>query len=203
MVSAVAEAYYKRTRYVKTITTNIYELNFQDHWGQVVKILGLGENVMRTARLEDLRLDYEKDGELKRLRYEVTWKKEGQLYHASVYFHEGQKKFAVRAMKVDQWLQYNRLISTKRLFEKLVQISMRDLTLEGDFSYYGFMFGGWDNFGIKDEKIFVIEDNKITPYIGELPVEEYWMKTFGMKQTGEHSYSSTDGHCYLFDVQNK
>jgi hypothetical protein len=46
-------------------------------------------------------------------------------------------------------------------------------------------------------------DNKIIPYAGELPIEGYWMNTFGMKQTGERSNVSTDGHYYLFDVQSK
>lgn len=188
---------------VEPTTTNIYELDFQSHWKEVAETLELNENFMRTAKAEDLNIDYEKDGELKGLRYEVTWREEGQFRHASVYFHERQKKFRIRAIKVSQWLQYDRLISAERLFEKLDQINIKDLTPEGDFSYYGFIFGGWANFGIKDGETFIIEENKIVPFTGELPVEGYWIKTFGMKQTGEHSYSSTHDHYYLFDVQRK
>lgn len=204
VIPAITESYYKRTRYVEPITTNIYELNFQNHWKKVAETLELDEYSMKTTRAEGLKIDYEKDGKLKRLRYEVTWREEGQFRHATVYFHEGQKKLTVRATKVDQWLQYDRLMSIERLFEKLDQINIKDLTPQGEFSYYGFIFSGeWTNFAIKDGETFIIEDNKIIPYAGELPIEGYWMNTFGMKQTGERSNVSTDGHYYLFDVQSK
>lgn len=203
MIPAIAESYYERTRYVEPATTNIYEFDFQSHWKEVAEILDFDESSIRTARIEDLNIDYEKDGELKGLRYEVTWREQGQYRHASVDFHGGQKKFRVRAMKVSQWLQYDRLISPERLFKKLDQIDIKHLIPEGDFAYYGFVFGGWANFGIKDGETFIIEGNKIVPFTGELPIKGYWIKTFGMKQTGEHSYSSTHGHYYLFDVQHK
>lgn len=201
MIPAITESYYERTRYVEPAATNLYEFDFQGHWKGIAKTLDLDENSIGTARIEDLHIDYEKDGELKSLSYEVTWREQGQLHHASVFFHETQKKFRVRAVKVSEWLQYNRLISTERLFKRLNRINMRNLTPEGDYPYYGFIFGGWDNFGIKDGEMFIIEENRIAPFTGELPVEACWIKTFGMKKTGEHSYSSTGGHYYLFDVK--
>ncbi|HEY8362898.1 MAG TPA: hypothetical protein VIK77_08445 [Tissierellaceae bacterium] len=201
MIPAIVESYYERPRYVEAITTNIYELNFQNHWKEVAETLGLDEHSIRTARVENLKIDYEKDGGLKELRYEVIWKEGGQFMHAQIYLHEGERKFEIRVTKVDQWLQYDRLINAERLFEKLDQINIKDLTPEGEFLYYGFVFGGWDNFAIKDGEIFIIENSKIMPYTGELPVKGYWMTTFGIKQTGEDSYSSTDHYYYLFDIQ--
>lgn len=131
----------------------------------------------------------------------MIWREGGQFRHAQVYLHEGERKFEIRVTKVDQWLQYDRLINAERLFEKLGQINIKDLTPEGEFSHYGFVFGGWDDFGIKNEEVFIIEDNKIMPYAGELPIKGYWITTFGIIQTGEYSYGPTNDHYYLFDIQ--
>lgn len=201
IIPVVGESYYERTRYVEIATTNVYKLDFQSHWKEVAERLELNENAMSRARVEDLDIDYEEDGELKRLNYEVTWKKEGKLHHARISFHEGNKKFSVRAVEIEEWLQYYRLISAKRLFEMLDQIKIEDLTPKGNFSYYSLRSGEWGSFGAYNGKNFIVEENKIVPLTEELPVECYWIATFGMKQTGEHSYSSADDHYYLFDVR--
>ncbi len=201
IVPAIGESYYERTRYVELATTNVYEFEFQSHWQEIAGKLELSENTMSTARVENLDIDYEEDGDLKRLNYEVTWREEGKQHHSRVRFHEGEKKFRVKAVEINQWLQYGRLISAENLFEKLDQINIKDLKPKGNFCYYSLRIGEWGSFGARNGKTFIIEENKIVPFTGELPVECYWIVTFGMKQTGEHSYSSADDHYYLFDVR--
>ncbi|WP_432666646.1 hypothetical protein R9X47_09905 [Wukongibacter baidiensis] len=200
IIPAIGESYYERTRYVELETTNVYEFNFQSHWQEVAEKLELNENAMSRARIEELDIDYTEKGELKRLSYEVTWTKEGKLHHARISFHEGKKKFSIRAVKIEEWLQYDRLISAKKLFEMLDQIEIEDLTPKGNFSYYSLRSGEWGSFGASNGKNFIVEENKIVPFTGELPVKCYWIVTFGMKQTGEYSYSSADEHYYLFNV---
>lgn len=201
IIPAISELYYERTRYVELTTTNIYEYNFQSQWKQVAEVLELNKNSMGTARVENLCIDYKKDGTLKRLTYEVTWNENGQLRHASVNFNEGQKNIGVRAIKVSQWLQYDRIISVDRLFKKLNEINIKDLTPQEDFLYYSLAFYGEADLGITNEETFIIEEKKIVPFKGELPIKGYWINTFGMEQTGENTYSSAHGHNYLFDVQ--
>lgn len=200
IVPAVGESYYERTRYAEFTTSNVYEFDFQSHWQEVAKTLELDKMDMGTARIEDLDIDYEEDGELKRLSYEVTWKEEGRLSHARVHFDERKKKFRVRAVKIEEWLQYQRLISVEKLFEKLDQINIKNLTPKGSFVYYCLSIGEWGSFRVGDGKKFTIEENKIIPFTGELPVKCNFIVIFGMKQIGEHSYSSADDHYYLFDV---
>jgi hypothetical protein len=201
IIPVISQSYYERTRYVELGTANIYEFHFQEHWKQTAEALDMDEESLATSRVEDLNIDYEKNGKIKRFRYEVTWREEGELRHASVNLDEGQKRISVRAIKISEWLQYDRIIDARRLFAQLDKINIKEITPETDFSYYGFVFGGWDNFGIRDEKTFIIEDDRFVPFKGEIPVEGYWIQTFGMVQTSDHSYSSTDPHYYLFDVQ--
>lgn len=196
----IGDLYYERTRYMELPTTNVYEFDFPSHWEEVAKMLELEEGSIGTAKIEDLNIDYKKDGELKGLYYEVIWREEGKLHHGWVDFNEAKKKLSLRATEVEQWVQYNRLISAKRLFNKLEQVNIDELTPVGDFFYYGLNAGEWGSFGIGDGNTFVIEENRILPFKGELPVECYWMVIFGMKKTGEYSYSSEDYHYYLFDV---
>jgi hypothetical protein len=203
IIPGISKLYYERTRYIEPVTADIYQFDFLSHWNAVAEALELDEYSIGSARVENLNIDYKKDGAIERLTYEITWGENGQLRHASVDFNEAQKRIGVRAMKISQWLQYDRIISADRLFKKLNQINIKELTPKEDFAYYGLSFYGEANFGVTNEEVFIIEDNRIVPFKGELPVKGYWIKTFGMEQTGEHSYSSTHGQNYLFDVQHK
>jgi hypothetical protein len=199
-VPAISESYYERTRVLEHITTNVYDMDFESHWNQVATILELDSYSKETAKLEHLMIDYEKDGNIKSLRYELIWKENGQLRHASVDFHEVQKKLMIRAVKISEWIQYNRLITAYRFFEKLDNISIKELAPPLDYAYNSLSLGEWGSFAAQDGNIYIIKDGKIESYKGKLPVECYWMKTFGMKQSGANSYSSVRGNYYIFDV---
>jgi hypothetical protein len=199
-VPAVSESYYERTRVLKPASTNVYEIDFQDHWNQVATILELDSYSKDTAKLEGLMIGYEKDGNIKSLRYELIWQENGQLRHASIDFHESQKKFMIRALKISEWVQYNRLISPDRLFEKLDNINIKELAPPLDYAYSSLSLGEWSSFAAQDGDIYIIKDGKVEEYKGKLPVQCYWIKTFGMKQSGASSYSSGRGNYYIFDV---
>lgn len=200
-IPSVYEAYFERTRYVEPVSTSVYEFDFKEHWRQVAEILKLDEHSYNSTKIENLIFDYKRDGEIENLRYQLIWRQNEQFYHASVNYHEGQKTISIRASKISQWLQYDRLTCAERLFEMLSGIIFKELTPTGNSLNYSFnFFGEYSGFGIQNGEKYVIEQNKIVPFTGKLPISCYWIKVFERQEGGEQSGKLTNDRYYLFDI---
>lgn len=203
-IPAISESYYERTRYVEPITTNVYEFNFGEHWRQVADKLKLDESSKRSLKIENLNIDYKHNGEIENLRYQLTWRENEQFYHTSVNYYEGEKGISIRASKISEWLQYDRLVSVDRLFEMFDGIKFKDLTPSGNSPRYGFIFfGDYSGFAIKEGEKFVLEQNIIKPFTADLPISCYWIKIFGILENGEQSKNLNNERYYLFDIQQE
>lgn len=199
IVPAATEAYFERTRHVEAETLNIYEFNFKSHWDEVARVLEFNDNDKMSARIENVNIDYEKTGRIERLRYEVIWRQENKFHHAFVDY--SGEKFNVKASKIANWTQYDRLINADILFQKLNNVGIEKLTPKGIYAKYGFIFRGRDSFAIKHPQTYIIEDLEVKTYAGELPIECFWIQVFGMNKNPDSSYGSgsDDFYYYLFD----
>lgn len=208
-IPIIKDFHFERTRYMKSDFTNIYEFDFIDHWNQVADELQLNEEIIKNAKIENLRIEYEKSGEITTLRYEVVWNIEQGLCHASVFFNEATKKYEICAHKIKEWLQYDRMILTERVFDLLDKINIPDLFIEmntnhstpnEEFEYYGLALGERGNLGFQDSNIFVLEEPKIIPFTGRLPVEASYIKTYASLQSDETISENIQGDYFLFDM---
>lgn len=193
--------YFERIRYTKPISTNIYEFNFTNHWEQITNLLDLEDNVIETARIKNLMIDYYISGEIKGIMYELVWKVNKQLYQAPVSYDQIQKNINVKVFKVPELPQYESMFRANSLFSNLNEVSIEDLTSKENYPYYGFSIGVWNSPTIPDGEIFAIKENSIVPFKREVPGKSYWIRTYGMEQFQANYYRSSNHQYYLVNLQ--
>jgi hypothetical protein len=201
IIPKINDLYYERDRYLRAECTNIYEFDFEKHLNKVLEKLKIDGELLLSTKAEQFSMNYKKDGQLIDLKYQLIWNNKGQYYHAYINYKESKNKYIINANKVDEWVQYNQLIGANHLFEKLNNIDISELTIKKDYPYYGFWINGWYSSIAYKEDIYIIKDDKIELYEGELPIKGYYFATYGMKKTGSNSHSSEGERYYLFDLE--
>jgi len=167
------------------------------------------EEAMQRAKIEDLRIVYEKTNEIETFNYSVVWEEAQGKRHASVHLNRESGKFEIQARKIGEWPQYDRLISGERAFDLLAETKISDLYIDNkksdsparNIEFYGLAFGERDSLSFADGDIFVLEGSKIVPFTGKLPVEASWLRTYNLVQTSETTNEPVQGNYFLFDVK--
>lgn len=204
IIPSITDMYYQRERIIKSDTNNIYELDFNNHIQRVKEVLDIDEQFYRYFKLENLKVGYEKSGEIIRLNYEVVWKEESELRYLRAIYDPKNRVFKVKPKKIEQWLQYDRMIIADRMFDILDGIDLREVVPKEGYSSYGLTYR-WSpgSFGAFKERVYIIDGYKIIPFASEKPVNCSWFVTYGMASSSEGSSSSDYSQYYLFDVINK
>jgi len=162
--------------------------------------------LINNVKIEYPRVDYEYNGEIKELRYEVIWRENQEMYHAYIHYGARDKKFSINPTKISQWVQYNRLMNASDLFLRFNGIRFKEMSnimkIE-DKSYLSFYGPGKGSLGVSNAKLLLLEKDKITPYEGDIPVRASWYLIQEMRPSGPNSFESCNSHYFLFDIQEE
>lgn len=213
ILPSIVDEWEKRPITFEREINSVYTVDFMNENRFISQSLEINDLNMK---LEDFEVEYRKDGSIVKLRYKLVGYVEGELTLYNISYHIGENMYSIRKTNVDEWLQYDRLIDTSHFFDQLSILNIEQVTnAKGDFNTYVVKSNGWrTNYGIKNRKKVVIDNGQFKVLKDDkLPVECYYISTFGMKKLSETknteentttvSYESSDVVDYLFDVREK
>lgn len=189
---------------------SVYTMNFQNEYELVKQELKLENN---SLRLEDFEVDYTEDGRITDLTWQLLGQNGNSYNLYQIRYELGKSRYRVMYIRLDTWLQYNRLIDANHFFNNLNVLDIKDIThAKGDFASYVIQSTGERvNYAVENRTHFFVSNGAIQLLDDErLPVEGYSISTFAMKKTGEErddqgnitqeSFEGTEPSDYLFDV---
>ncbi len=185
---------------VETRSENIYRFNFENDWLVLQQRFELPDN----TRLEDFDAEFESDGSIREMRCELITMESQGMVHYYVNFKREKRAYSIRRSKLDQWVQYNRLVTAPRFFHVMSGLDIEEIKPEQEYEWYCISsHGEFISYGIKDREKFLIDDsNGDIQRIGDeqLPVKGYYISFYGMAKADETSYESRGVRDFLFDV---
>jgi hypothetical protein len=200
------EYLYERPRYVQASTSNINTIGFQKDWQLIKENLEVDEG----SKLEGFNIEYNNDGTIKDLRYELITYKEGGLVHYFINLIPNKGKYIIRPSKIDQWLQYDRLVTAERFFQVVSLLNFEEIRPSGSYEWYVITSRGESvNYNIKDnDKFLIVSKNNLKKISNDdLPIKGIYISSFGMvktEQTADRtSYEGRGAADYFFDVTPK
>jgi hypothetical protein len=208
IIPALDEYLYERPREVAGSSVNIYEVNFTHDWSTIREKMSIDPD----AHLENFRAEYQKDGQIKRLSYDLVTRSEEGFIRYDIDYSSETKEYTIKRRKVGkQWLQYNRTVLASRFFAVLDQVQVRNLSPEHSYERIILTSDGeMASYAIKDRKKYLIRGNVMDEITDdELPVKGYYVTACGMNETYKTTTGSTRSYgCegevdYFFDVTQR
>lgn len=197
---AVENYIYRLPIEAKAQSMNIYELDFQKDWLEMKQRLELPDN----TRLQHFNAEFENDGSIRNLHYELIEMENEGLVHYNVSLEGREKAYKIMRTKLDQWSQYEKSVSATRFFEVLSRLDIKDIKPRQQHEYYCISSQGEIvSYGIKNREKFLIDSDTGGVQRVEderLPLECFYISVYGMAKKGDKSYESRDIRDYLFDV---
>lgn len=189
------KAYFERQREIGISSTNIYSVDLKGDF-QTIREKFEAEGI---AKIEDFHVSFEKSGAIKELRYRfLTRDGKGNILH-TVLFIAGKNKYTIWKRRVNQWVQYDRLINEEQFFYALEHLDIKQAIPQRDFPYYTIKCrGDYSSWAVKDwDNYFITESGPQKVENEGLPIEGYVFWIFGNRQTGEGSYESDEHKAYV------
>ncbi|WP_134683884.1 hypothetical protein [Brevibacillus migulae] len=178
MIPAVIEYIYEYPRKVTATSADVYKLSFTHDWSAIKDSMQIDPD----AHLEDFRSEYLKNGQLRRLSYNLVSHSEDGYIHYRIRFSPEKKEYSIRRNKVgDRWAQYDRTVKAERFFEVLDQAQVRTLLQNQAYVEYSLISDGeMTSYGIKETSKFLVKDKEIRQISNnELPVTGYYIVSCG------------------------
>lgn len=172
---------FERPTYVEMESTTLYEIDFVADWETISHYLELSPS----AKVEQFTVEYEQTGKIKRLDYKIIDRNLDQFVLYRVNFHITKGKYSITAKKIDQWLQFDRLITGKNLFQFFETLQLNELLPKGNYKeYYLYTSGEYINYGEagRDEKYLLDANGEATLLTNNrLPIQAYLLIICGRK----------------------
>lgn len=184
---------------VKTTSVNLYDYNFQSDWHSLQQQLELPNDV----RLEDFKAEFENDGSMRELGYKLICQKDEGIVYYNVNLAKKQKVYVIRRSKIDQYIQYDRLVTAQRFFDIVSSLNINEIKPKQEYNWYSISCEGvLSSYGIKEREKFIIDKTgEVMPINNErLPVTGYLISLYGMCKINEISYEGQGYKDYFFDV---
>lgn len=208
IIPAVDEYIYERSREVAGASNNIFQVSFTKDWITIKDQMEIDPD----ARLENFKAEYEKNGQIIRLSYDLVSRSEDGFIYYDIGFSSETKEYTIRRHKVgDQWLQYDRSVFASRFFEVLDQAQVRNLPLKHSFEENILTSDGeMTSYAVEDRYKYLIQGKEIKEITNDqLPIKGYYItscgidKTHGVPSGSTISYSCENEADYFFDAVQK
>lgn len=198
LIPFMEKSYFERERVVSASSNNIYTIDLKADYNAIKQKIGISQY----TKFEDFEADFEHSGLIKRLSYTFLTNDSNGIVLYRVDYSVNKNKYTIKPTKVNQWAQYNRLISEEQFFYGLNYLDLKKAIPKEEYPYYTVRcpgdYSSWaaksfDNYLITKDGFKQINDE-------ELPVEGYVFWIFGNKKTdeGDHiSYSSDNNKAYI------
>lgn len=194
----IEKSYFERERVISASSNNIYTIDLNADYNAIKQKMGINEH----AKFEDFEADFAQTGSINRLSYTFLTNDSKGIVLYKVNYNADKSKYIIKPTKVNQWLQYNRLISEEQFFYGLNYLDLKKAIPREEYPYYTVRCGGdYSNWAVKDFDNYLITDKGFKQINHEeLPVEGYVFWVYGNKKTdeGDHiSYSSENNRAYI------
>lgn len=196
LLPPLANSYSGRTREVFATQNTIPLIEFNKDWNSVRDALQLPADI----KLNRFDLQYNADGNITEFDYELVALVKGEYMLYKVNFAPSSKVYLIKPVKVAQWLQFPRLVQADRFFEVLDNLDFVENRPHGQYEGYGITSDGAPvSYGIGNRLKYFVSDGKLSKvHDEELPIEGYWICTYGNKKISENSTEGTGYIDYLF-----
>lgn len=211
IVPYVEEYIYEYPREVAASSSNIYEVQFTNDWTAIKDHMQIDPS----AHLENFHAQYQKDGEIERLSYNVVSRSGDGFILYDVDYLAKTKEYSIQRTKVgDQWGQFDRTVFAARFFEVLDQAQVRQLSdPNGDEGNYLISDGEMNSYAVKKSNKYSIQGDEINEITNDqLPIKGYYITTCARPQMQEETATSSGSArshgCeqqvdYFFDLQKE
>lgn len=194
----IEKSYFERDRVISASSNNIYTIDLNADYNAIKEKLGIKDS----AKLEDFEADFVESGSINRMSYTFLTNDSKGFVLYRVDYNTYKNKYTIKPTKVNQWLQYNRLIGEEQFFYGLSHLDLRNAIPKEEYPYYTVRCGGeYSSWAAKDFNNYLITDKGFKQINNqELPVEGYVFWVHGNKKTdeGDHiSYSSENNRAYI------
>jgi len=116
IISPVLSNYYfERPVEVVASSSNLYKLYVKEDYKKIQEKIGYP----RSLKLEDFNVNYEKDGTIRDLRYNLVGYLENDMILYRVNLLPDKQVYSITARRVDQWAQYGRLVLADTFFQAI------------------------------------------------------------------------------------
>lgn len=201
LIPFIEKSYFQRERVVSASSNNIYTIDLNTDHNAIKQKLGINKH----TKLEEFQADFENSGVIRRLSYTFLTNDSNGIVLYRVNYSTDKNKYTIRPTKVNQWAQYNRLISEDQFFYVLNNLDLKKAIPKEEYPYYTVRCpGDYSSWGVKDFDNYLIKDKGFKRLNDEeLPVEGYVFWICGNKRTdeGDHiSYSSDNNRAYILST---
>lgn len=188
-----------------------YTIKLQDEYELIKQELSHKNN---SLKLEDFVLNYEEDGRITDLRWQLIEQIEDHYNLYKIQYDFNRKSYRIERSQPDNWLQFNRLIEADSFFAVLKGLNMKDIThVKEDTRYYSIKSTGeWGNYG-EENLTYFIDANGDMQLIDKqhLPVKGFTISTIAMKKIKEvrdsggniteEMFEGNETAQYIFDIE--
>lgn len=177
IVPAIEEYIYERPREIAASSSHPFQVDFNEDWAMIQKKFEVNSD----ARLDDFRAEYQKNGQLEELSYDIVARSENGFVLYDVVYSPEKNRYTVRRRNVgDQWLQYERSVLASRFFEVVDDVQNRALSQQQSSQATILIDsdGQLVSYGIRHRDKYRIDDDDIQPIADDsLPVTGYTIST--------------------------
>lgn len=202
IIPAVEEYWFERPREIAGSSHNIFQVQFIRDWATLKDQMEIDPD----ARLENFKAEYQKNGQITRLSYDLISHTDNGFIQYDVAFSSETKEYTIRRQNIgEQWLQYDRLIFASRFFEVLDEIGVRNVSFDPPFERNILISEGeMTSYAIEDRQKFMIQGNELHEVTNDdLPIEGYYITSCAKGKTDAMSSGCVNIVEYLFDVARK
>lgn len=162
ILPAVERELFERPRQVVAASSNMFQVHFKNDWNTIKDRIEIHPN----ARLVYFRADYQKNGQIDRLSYDVVTGFGADFARYDIHFSTETNTYTIHPREIDddEGTEYDQFVPAAKFFEVLDDVQIRNLTLDKEYERYTLRSDGdWFEDASKYQSKYVINGNEIEP----------------------------------------
>jgi hypothetical protein len=183
---------------VSADSVNLFDNSLNQDWESIKEKLKVND-----IRMNDFQVEFEKDGKVKSLRYQLIGNKDGLFVYYDIDFVPYKEAYVIRPGKTNQWIQYPRLISADHFFSIWRNINAREIVPQTEYPFYVAQIkGSISNYDSKNTQNLLLLSKQGVKGLGQedLPMTGLNMTVFWMVHTSKNSAGSTEAKYYVLSL---
>lgn len=189
-----------QSQFTNSSEDNLYEMDFIEHWDDVLHLILSYDGLPRSSKIEGFQVDYTDSGDIRMMRYTITWKVQNKFMHANVNYHIDSGKCEIKTVPIptEEWIQFDYLVPADDFFELMNNMDLQEIRTKENYDYYSISNMDLSNVNMSEAlEVYSIENNKIVPYERDSSKVGYYIVTHGMRKINSSEYHG-DSYKYFF-----
>lgn len=174
---------FERPVKVDASSSNLYILDFKEDWKNIQEKIGGHGNL----KIQDFRVNYEKDGEIRDLIYHVLGYLENDKVVYEVKMLPDEQVYSVKAKIMGQSATYGNFVTVNKFFEQIEVINLKEITkYHKNLDWYVIESSGHYTTSAESVTHFQYIDGNMTAVdTSELPISGFYIKNYRMTKISE------------------